>query len=306
MGAEIEYLASDEDKRFHSVSEYYSRMREVNSILLPGSNILDSLMVLKEIIQSLDKKLKNTLATRAWPNGYGFAYNGVHLHLSGKLDKEILTKNIFRLMAKHGLSPRTVTSWHIFNRPSNYSFKNRNKHQPIYKTPRGTLEIRVLDLEYFLDDEIIKDLAVAIDMAYAGKLIDGDDTWVSRLLDINLDKYKDCCEFLDSNMAKNWEKIKEGHYINKVGRYDFNFTALPDWREEEPEDEYSDDDGVEIATPRRGRGRSRPLVDFGEPVSAPRPRDVVDFDDSPRVSPFSSRWLDDTIIRAGNGGDRNE
>ena len=262
IGAEIEYYASSDDKSFNYVDEYYSAMREVNSILLPGTDVLTSLMTLKTIILELDKKIRHPLGTRAWPNSYGFAYNGVHLHLSGKINQEILTTNIFRLMHKHGLSPRTVTSWHIFNRPTNYSFKNKRKHQPVYRTPRGTLEIRVLDLEYFLDDAIIKDLAIAIEGGYKGELIDGNDSWVNSLLKINLDNYQECCKFLDTNLSPMWNKKEEGVYINKIGDYEFNFKSLPDWvtqeerdREQERERETRDtelEDRIESITWGRG------------------------------------------------------
>jgi len=236
MGAEIEYFASGDDKSFEYVNEYYSAMREVNSILLPGSDILNSLKTLKLIMLEMSKKIRHPLGTRGWPNSYGFAYNGVHLHLSGSINQEVLTDNIFKLMYKHGFSPRTVTSWHIFNRPSEYSLKSKRKHQPVYKTPRGTLEIRALDLEYFLDDNIIKDLALAIEGGYKGESVEGDASWVNKLLNIHIDDYKKCCSFLDTNLSTLWEKLDEGIYRNKVSRYVIDFTTLSDWSRDRGEE----------------------------------------------------------------------
>lgn len=229
MGAEIEYLGDSGDAQFDYVNEYYRGMREVNSILLPGSNILDSLMILKDIIKAIDDKTVNKIGTNGWVNSYGMAYNGVHLHLSGSLSRGLLERNILRLINKHGFSPRTVTSWHIFNRPTKYNFKNKNKHVPIYKTPRNTLEIRILDIEYFITDDIIKDLAIAIEYAYNGKETEGDYSWASRLQDIPMEDYKACCKFLDKNMAKWWTKRGAGYYMNTNGGYLFKFKELEGW-----------------------------------------------------------------------------
>ncbi len=237
IGAEIEYYASGDDDNFDYVNEYYSAMREVNSILLPGSDALASLKTLKLIMIEMSKKIRQPLGTRGWSNSYGFAYNGVHLHLSGKISQKILTSNIFKLMNKHGLSPRTVTSWHIFNRPSDYSLKNKRKHQPVYRTPRGTLEIRALDLEYFLDDDIIKDLAKAIEGAYTDKEMEGDASWVAKLMSIPIDNYQECCSFLDTNLSNLWEKRADGIYRNKISKYIIDFTLLSDWGRDREEEE---------------------------------------------------------------------
>ena len=255
IGAEIEYYASGEDKPFHYVDEYYSAMREVNSILLPGSDVLESLKTLKQIMLAMDKKIKHPLGTRGWRNSYGFAFNGVHLHLSGRINKEVLTSNIFKLIDKYGMSPRTVTSWHIFNRPTNYGLKNKNKHQPVYKTPRGTLEIRILDLEYFLNDNIINDLALAIEGGFNGKAIEGSKAWVSKLMDINIDNYKDCCEFLDNNLAPWWTKESEGNYTNTKGNYSLDFKDLPDWPRDIIELDEEDNLVEEIRVSRPTRDR---------------------------------------------------
>ncbi len=267
MGAEIEYYASADDKSFEYVNEYYSAMREVNSILLPGSDILTSLKTLKLIMIEMSKKIRHPLGTKGWANSYGFAYNGVHLHLSGTINKEVLTDNIFKLMHKHGLSPRTVTSWHIFNRPSEYSLKNKRKHQPVYKTPRGTLEIRVLDLEYFLDDNIIKDLALAIEGGYTGKAIKGDASWVDKLLPIHIDNYKECCKFLDTNLSNLWEKRADGIYRNKVSRYTIDFTTLSDWGRDREEERRREDREEE----RRREERDSAIDDLVETVRMSTP-----------------------------------
>jgi hypothetical protein len=234
MGAEVEYYASSRDGAFTYVNEYYDRMREVNSILLPCTDVHVALVTLKEIIANMQKKIQNKIGTRGWYNGYGYAYNGVHLHLSGNINAEILETNILRVIGKHGMSPRTVTSWHIFSRPTRYNLKSKRKHRPIHKTNKGTLEIRVLDIEYFTDDAIIKDLAEAISGAYNGNIINGDDTWVRKLLDIPLENYRECCNFLDTNMSKKWGKLEDGVY-NLIGTpYTLNFTSLDEWQRDEP------------------------------------------------------------------------
>ncbi len=242
MGAEVEYLGSSRDKAFDFVNEYYRDMREVNSILLPCSDVLASLKVLKDIMLNIDDSIHNKLGTYGWVNSYGIAYNGVHLHLSGKIDAGALERNIFRVIHRHGLSPRTVTSWHIFNRPTRYNLKNKRKHVPIYKTPRGTLEIRILDIEYFMDDEIIVDIAEAIEFAYAGKDTKGNHKWVDDLMRIGMEDYKKCCDYLDTNMAKWWRKNSEGRYTNTNGNYTFAFKDLEDW--EVPEEMPEEDDTV--------------------------------------------------------------
>ncbi len=208
-------------------------MREVNSILLPCSDVLETLKTLKTILINIDKKLEHKLGTRAWYNSYGIAYNGVHLHLSGGINYEILQSNIYKLIDKYGLSPRTVTSWHVFSRNSRYGLKQKRKHQPIYKTPRNTLEIRVLDIEYFLDDYIILDLAKAIEGAYNGVEVEGSTAWVNKLLAINLEEYKKSLEFMESNMSKWWTKRTDGVYHNNNGGYTFDFRTLPEWAEQE-------------------------------------------------------------------------
>lgn len=235
MGAEVEYLAGN-DRNFDYINEYYSRMREVNSILLPGSDIKESLFILKDILMALNSKLEFPLGTRGWVNSYGIAYNGVHLHLSGNISKVHLKENILKVIGKHGMSPRTVSSWHIFNRPTNFNFKNKRKHCPIYLTPRGTVEIRVLDVEYFLDDDIIVDLSKAIDAAYNEEYIEGDNSWVNTLVSIPLEAYRRSCEFLDGNLYKGWRKVEDGIYEHTTTEYSVNFTRLDGWTQQTPEE----------------------------------------------------------------------
>ena len=261
MGAEVEYYCSSRDKSFSYVNEYYSGMREVNSILLPCSDVLETLMTLKGILEKVDASIHHKLGTKGWVNSYGMAYNGVHLHLSGSINKEVLEKNIFRLMNKYGLSPRTVTSWHIFSRPSTYGLKRKRKHQPIYKTPRGTLEIRVLDVEYFLDVKIIKDLAIAIEAAYNGELIDGSDKWVSKLLQIPLEDYKASLKFLDKNLSPSWIRNEEGIYTNTNGNYHFDYTVLSEWAREEPVAVRGESFGESTITLREGAFRGLSSLD---------------------------------------------
>lgn len=234
IGAEIEYIGDNGDIPFDYVNEYYRGMREINTILLPGTNVLESLLVIKDIMIELDKKMVKKLGTFSWLNSYGIAYNGAHLHLSGSIDSSALERNILRLIAKHGFSPRTVTSWHIFNRPTKYNFKNKRKHTPIYQTPRDTTEIRILDIEYLQSEEILVDLATAIEFAYNGKDTEGDFTWANKLKNIHLEDYQACCAFLDNNLAAWWTKVEEGVYKNNNGGDVCNFKDLDDWAPQEP------------------------------------------------------------------------
>jgi len=240
IGAEIEYLASSEDEEFEYVNEYYSGMREVNSILLPGTNVLDSLMVLKDIINAMQEKIKNPIGTSGWLNSYGYAFNGIHLHLSGALDARALEHNILSVIWKYGLSPRTVSSWHVMHRRTNYNFKDKRKHSPVYRTPRGTHEIRILDIEYFMNDDILKDIAIAIEDAYKGNKIVGNSTWAASLINIPLEHYITNCEFLDTNLSTEWEKEQDGIYRHKRTRYRINFKELEDWRRERESRDYEE------------------------------------------------------------------
>ncbi len=230
IGAEIEYMGDARDDKFDYVDEYYRDMREVNSILLPCSDIQASLGIISNIFKELDNKTRRVLGTYGWINSYGIAYNGAHLHLSGDINSTILRNNILKVINKWGFSPRTVTSWHIFNRPTNYSFKNKIKHSPVYNTPRGTTEIRVLDLEYFMNDEILVDLGLAIEAAYNNKNIAGSAKWAATLTNMHIDDVKACLDFMDTNRASWWDKLCDGAYKNNFTDEIIDFRGLDDWR----------------------------------------------------------------------------
>ena len=279
MGAEIEYRASASDKSFESIAEYYSGMREVNTILLPCSDVLESLKVLKQILINMDDKIYHKLGTSGWFNSYGYAFNGMHLHLSGSINKDILRNNILKVIGKHGLSPRTTTSWHVMERPTNYNFKSRSKNCPVYRTSKGTTEIRILDLEYFIDDDIIEDLAHAIEESYRGKEIVGDLEWAVKLSGIGLENYVEIFKILDGNLSKFWEKLDEGVYKNTYANYTLDYTETHDYQLHlENLSRHVDEEVCEV-------------------ISEP-PREFCV--ERPRSSTFgelrvSTSWLDDTI-----------
>ncbi len=257
MGAEVEYFASATDTVEVYVNEYYSRMREVNTILLPASDVSVALYILKDIIKSIGKNVSAPLGTKGWYNGYGYAYNGVHLHLSGNIDPRVLEVNILKVIGKHGLSPRTVTSWHVLNRISKFSFKQRRKHRPVVKSNKNTYEIRILDIEYFLDDDIIEDIATAINGAYNGKVIEGDDRWASKLVSIPIENYKECCKFLDDNCSKFWKKHEDGVYVNTNTGDKLDFREFDEWRSgeysQDNEEYFGEFDELDTEDDSRGR-----------------------------------------------------
>jgi len=234
IGAEIEYKAHPDDDRFTSISEYYSGMREVNNILLPGTDVKESLKTLQKILQQIDKNLRFPLCTHFWKCSYGYAFNGVHLHLSGNISTEKLRYNILSVIGKYGLSPRVATSWHVMSRPTNYGFKNKRKHTPIYHTPRGTKEIRILDVELFMDDKSLEDIADAIIAAYANEFHSvGPTAWYDRLQTTHLEDYKKSCKILDDNLHPSWQKLANGMYENAAGVIDF--TQFREWAPESRE-----------------------------------------------------------------------
>jgi len=217
VGLEVEYKQSGSDNIPNPENEYYNGMKEINRILLPmhKGKTLDTLKTIKNVLVGINKRTGRKLGTYHWSTGYGHAFNGLHLHISHKISKKLLTKNILRVIDKWGQTPRIATSWHVRAQPSHRGFKAKSKYTPVHVTPRGTTEIRILDIEYFYDDEILKDIATAIDYSTNEilKEVDfGSESWF----------YQDCYNedtgkllmSMESNMATWYTKIDEMTYAN--------------------------------------------------------------------------------------------
>ena len=218
VGLEVEYRQHEDDNILEYENEYYSRMKEINRLLLPmhKGDTLSTLKTIKNLLVGIDSKLGNPLGTFNWATSYGHAFNGLHLHISHKIDRALLTRNILRVIGKWGITPRVATSWHVRAQPSFRSFKAKGKYTPVHVTPRGTTEIRILDIEYFYNDEILVDIAQAIDYScheVRKEVKFGDYKWFNQ--DCYNEDLGKLLMAMEKNMAPWYTKTGTMSYTNK-------------------------------------------------------------------------------------------
>ena len=231
MGVEIEYLASDSDSVPNHVREYYSGMREVNNLIIPW-NLEDTVGALKNVqamLINFSKFAGNGAYTTAWNSGSGYAYNGVHIHLSGAVSKEALTESVWKLVHKYGCTPRIATSWHIKEVHSDANFKKKRRFRPVITTSFNTTEIRLFDMEYFLNDDFLEDLAEAIVLATKGEAVGGTRSPFGRTVYIAEDFAK-ILNIMDKNIAPWWVCVDHMQYRNRYTgvRIDYSRVHNPD------------------------------------------------------------------------------